>query len=63
VWTIELRHDTPVARITIERVANTQEYRVLVDEVEVGRSDRLDLMLAYMQRFKSASDHERSGAR
>jgi len=63
VWAIELRRDTPVARIAIERVGDTHEYRVLVDEIEVGRSDRLDLVLAYVQRFKVASDQERSRAR
>jgi len=53
VWEIELRRASPVSRIAIERVAATDEYRVLVDEVEVGRSDRLDLVLGYVQRFKA----------
>jgi hypothetical protein len=66
VWAIELRRASPVSRIAIERVAATDEYRVLVDDVEVGRSDRLDLALGYVQRFEVAPDRaggEREGSR
>jgi hypothetical protein len=56
VWSIDLRRGSPVARIAIEQIAGAAAYRVLVDEVEVGRSDSVELVLRYVHCFEADPD-------
>jgi len=53
VWSIDLRRGSPVARIAIERIGGKVAYRVLVDGVEVGRSDCVDLILRFVHRLEA----------
>jgi hypothetical protein len=56
VWSIDLRCGSPVEQIAIEQVEGVIAFRVLVDGIEVGRSDRVEVMLRYVHRFDEDLD-------